>query len=134
VTADGDGERDAAADPPAGPLVSALGWGRVAMGAAMTATPGLVARAWLSSDEPTVRLLLRGLGVRDLALGVGLLVARDRSTWLWAGVASDAVDAWASALAAASLPRRRFLPVTVLALGAAVAGAGVARSAGRATR
>jgi hypothetical protein len=70
-----------------------------------------------------MRLLLRVVGVRDLALGIGVLVALDRDApvrgWMHASAVVDGLDA------AGSLLARHHLRPTVFpaAAGAATAGA-----------
>jgi hypothetical protein len=70
-----------------------------------------------------IRLLLRAVGVRDLALGIGVLVALDRDApvrgWMQASAVVDSLDA------AGSLLARHHLRPTVFpaAAGAATAGA-----------
>ena len=80
-------------------LAQALGLVRIVVGAALFLAPRRVARGWTGehSHETTSALALRGMGARDLALGVGILAALERGApvrgWLEAGVLSDAADA-----------------------------------------
>lgn len=82
-----------------------LGWLRVAAGVGAWATPGTTARV-LSMPAPRqspARFLLRLFGARDVALGAGLLGARnsgERDRWLVLGMAVDAADAGAALIAA----------------------------------
>jgi hypothetical protein len=79
--------------------------GRQLVGAAFVATPGLAGSAWIGSDarRRPVKVLARAFGVRDLAIGLGVVIALDRGTpvrgWIEAGVLSDAIDTAASLLA-----------------------------------
>jgi hypothetical protein len=106
-------------------LAVGLGCGRIAIGVVSLLAPRLVGRAMLrpGGDSDGTRLFLRVLGARDLALGIGALVALDRTApvrgWLRASVVVDGLDA------AGSLLARHHLRPTVFpaAAGAATAGA-----------
>ena len=75
-----------------GRLADGLGWLSLALGGAEVTAPGLVARMIGVSNTPENRLLLRVLGARELASGLGIL-ARDRQApWVWSRVAGDAMD------------------------------------------
>jgi hypothetical protein len=108
----------------------ALGAGRVALGTAMVAAPGTVTRRWLgpeTEDDPGRAIAVRGLGARDVVLGIGLLTAlrsgvnpRRAARWLEAGVVADLADA-ASTLVEGVEDTDRTAAVG-LALGAAALG------------
>jgi ferritin-like metal-binding protein YciE len=68
---------------------SALGWFSVALGAAEVLAPASVARLVGIKHQPD---LLRFLGAREIASGVGLLTSQNPSKWLWARVAGDLMD------------------------------------------
>jgi hypothetical protein len=99
-----------------------LGRGRIAFGVASILAPGILGRTMTGSDG-AMRLFLRMVGARDLALGLGLLVALDRDApargWLEASAVVDAIDAGAFLLARRHLNPSVF-PGTV---GLATAGA-----------
>ena len=84
--------------------------GRIAVGAAFVLFPGLAGRMWIGSDAARrpVKVLARAFGARDLAIGLGIVIALDRGTpvrgWIEAGVLSDALDTAASLLAGDSIP------------------------------
>ena len=106
-------------------LALGLSGGRIAIGVVSLIAPGLVGRAMMGpvGDSGAMRLLLRVVGARDLALGVGVLVALDRDApvrgWLRASMLVDGLDAAASLLA-----RHHLRPaVFPAAAGAASAGA-----------
>jgi hypothetical protein len=101
-----------------------LAGGRIAIGVASLLAPGLVARAMTAPDGDSggTRLLLRVVGARDLALGIGVLVALDRHApvqgWLRASAVADGLDA------AGALLARHHLRPTVFPAAAAAATAG----------
>ena len=106
-------------------LALGLAGGRIAIGVASLLAPGLVGRAMMGAkgDSGGMRLLLRVVGARDLALGIGALVALDRDApvrgWLRASAVVDALDA-----AGILLVRRHLRPIVFPpAVGAATAGA-----------
>ena len=105
-------------------LAVGLAGGRIAIGVVSLLAPGPVGRAMMGpeGDSGGTRLLLRVLGVRDLALGVGVLAAMDRSApvqgWLRASGVVDGLDAAGCVLA------RRHLRPTVFPAAAAAATAG----------
>jgi len=68
-----------------------LGAFSLALGAAPLVAPRAVARVAGLSTAPHVRGVLRAVGVRELAVGTGLLAKR-RPAWLWARVAQDLMD------------------------------------------
>jgi hypothetical protein len=78
--------------------------------------------------RPTDNLLTRSLGIRDVALGMGAIMAMDRGApsrgWLEAGGLADAGDLVATLLAFRSLPRFGRWTM-LLAIGGAVAATGV---------
>lgn len=108
-------------------LTRLLACGRIGIGLALFAAPRTAGRAWLGHDvTPAARLLARGLGARDLAIGVGQLVALDGDgdvdSWLDAGIAADTADATAAVLGRSELPAKAVTGTVVVALGAAAAG------------
>ena len=100
-----------------------LGYGRAAIGAALLLAPGL-GRMWLGDDasSPAVKALARSFGAREIALGVGTILALEHDApvrgWLEAGLLADSVDIAATLLAWSHLPRAARVGVVA---GAAVA-------------
>jgi hypothetical protein len=96
--------------------------GRIAVGLAFLLAPGLAGRLWVGrqAGTPGARVLGRAFGARDLALGLGVVIALDRGApargWLEASALSDAADFSAGLLDAEALPP--LLRPGVLALGA----------------
>lgn len=69
-------------------LERGLGWFSIGLGAAAVAAPRAV--CWLSGvRSPT---LMRLVGTRELAAGIGILTQRDRAPWLWSRVVGDTLD------------------------------------------
>lgn len=118
-----------------------LGLASVAVGLLMALAPRPSAR-WFGihcSDEPTVGILTRAVGVRDVVIGVALWTTATRggdyAPWLLARGASDAGDATAVTLAMASGARGTRLVVGVAgALLSSLAGFGLYRAARPQTR
>jgi hypothetical protein len=110
-------------------VAKAIAVGRIGLGVAFTLAPGLALRVWPgdgSHEHAVSRFLARSTGGRDLAIGIGTLVALSKDTpvrgWLEAGMLADAVDAVAVLGVARSVPRSRALLAFVAAGGAVVAG------------
>src|SRR5215208_1771459 len=105
---------------------------RIAVGAAFVLFPGLAGRMWIGSDAARrpVKVLARAFGARDLAIGLGVVIALDRGApvrgWIEAGVLSDAIDAAASLLAGGSIPPAIRWPCVALGAGSAALGARLA--------
>src|ERR671918_2301928 len=106
-------------------LAVGLAGGRIAIGVVSLLVPGVVGRAMMGPDGDSsgTRLLLRVVGARDLALGIGVLASLDRNApvhgWLRASAVVDGLDAAGSLLA-----RNHLRPsVRPAAAGAATGGA-----------
>ncbi|QEI09336.1 hypothetical protein FXN63_14980 [Pigmentiphaga aceris] len=77
--------------PPATTKIArGLGWFSIALGVAEIVMPRTVAR--LCGMQENERLV-QAYGLREIAVGIGILCARDPRPWLWARVAGDALDA-----------------------------------------
>jgi hypothetical protein len=111
----------------------AVAAGRVALGLTALAWPAVPARPWVgaAADDLATRVFGRALGARDLALGLGALMAlrhqvagpgRARA-WVAAGALSDALDVVASLASWRELPRAGRWAVVVSAGAAALTGA-----------
>lgn len=66
-----------------------LGWFSLALGAIELIAPGRIARTLGVAPHDG---LIRSYGLREVAAGVGLLLAGRPAPWLWARVAGDALD------------------------------------------
>jgi len=73
-------------------LANALGWFSIGLGLAQVAAPRSVARLIGVSDDDRTVTLMRTLGVRELASGVGLLSQPRAPGWAWSRVAGDVMD------------------------------------------
>src|SRR6056297_1881126 len=106
-----------------------LAAGRVAIGLSLLVAPGAVGRGWLGdvAGDRRVRMALRGLGARDLALGAGTLHALDQGvparSWVALAALGDAADAVGATLAWPALGSRRVVMTLLTACPAAVLGA-----------
>jgi hypothetical protein len=104
--------------------------GRIAFGIGLIAAPGKVAGGWIGSDanRGPVKIAVRGLGARDIALSAGMLATLDDADalapWLAVTIASDLTDL-AATLAAPedALPGHARVGTVALAGAAAAAGA-----------
>ncbi len=105
---------------------------RIAVGAAFVLFPSLAGRMWIGSDAARrpVKVLARAFGARDLAIGLGVVIALDRGTpargWIEAGVLSDAIDTAASLLAGGSIHPAIRWPAIAIGGGSTAAGASLA--------
>ena len=70
----------------------ALGWFSIGLGLAQLAAPDRLANLIGLDENDRTRNLMRAVGLRELATGVGLLRQPDDARWLWARAAGDAVD------------------------------------------
>jgi hypothetical protein len=107
--------------------------GRIVIGVAMFAAPGLVARRMsaTSSAHGLEVPFARMIGARDVALGLGLVVALDRGApvrgWLEGAALADTADCFASMTAREQLGRGGLIGTVGLASLSAVIGAVLAR-------
>jgi hypothetical protein len=105
---------------------------RVVLGAAMLGLPERAAGGWVGPDagSPGGRVLAEGLGARDLAVGIGTLLALKQDAglraWSITSAICDAADVLATLRARHSLAKGPVIGVTVLATTGAVAGAWLA--------
>jgi hypothetical protein len=92
---------------------TALAAGRISIGVVALVRPDLMARAWVGAAQaagPAGAVLGRAAGGRDIALGVGALLASSRRngrgllSWTVAGSFCDAVDVAATIASWRDLP------------------------------
>jgi hypothetical protein len=115
-------------------LARASALGRLGIGALLVASPRAVVEPWIGADARRTgpQVLARALGIRDGALGAGLLAAAaapNQRRWLIAAVACDATDLAATLSAGDRLPLGGRVAVTLAAAGGVATG--VAALAGR---
>jgi uncharacterized membrane protein len=70
-------------------LAKALGWFSIGLGLAQLLAPRRMSRTIGVNDSPG---LMRAVGAREIASGVGILSQRRPAGWLWSRVAGDAMD------------------------------------------
>ena len=100
-----------------------MGWLRGAVGVSLLAAPGMPMRL-VRRTEPSAAeaLLMRTIGIRDLALGLGTVAAArsgdegEIRRWLAAGLASDSLDAAASVASMRAIGKRDSCGAAILAL------------------
>ncbi len=112
--------------------------GRIAFGAGLIAAPETVAARWIGRDAKRgpVKVALRGLGARDIALSVGMLLTLDDpdrlAPWLALTIGSDLTDIAATlAVPAGKLPDNARWGTVALAGAAAAGGAALLAAAKR---
>ena len=114
-------------------IAIAIARARIALGAAALLVPGLAGRMMFGRDgsRTGTRVLARMIGGRDMALGLGVVIALDRGApvrgWLEAGALADGVDLTSCMLARDELPEATFLSVVATAGAAALAGIWLSR-------
>ncbi len=109
-------------------LASAIAVGRIGLGVSFTLTPKLALRAWPgrgAGDDPTTRFLARSTGGRDLAIGMGTLMAIQKDApvrgWLEAGMLADATDVFAILVGFRSMSKVKGLLALTSAVGSILA-------------
>lgn len=109
-------------------LARGLGWLRLLVGLALFLMPRLATRTWTGdeTDDASTALAVRGMGMRDVAIGAGLLTAMERGTpvrgWLEAGAMADAGDALGTLFSWRGLGKPRGVFWFVTEVGAAALG------------
>lgn len=100
--------------------------GRIGFGLALIASPERVTALWLGGDagRAGTRVVTRGLGARDLALGAGVLAVprSELRPWVAAAILADTADLIATVAAGDSLPLTGRLLVGAVASGGAALG------------
>ncbi|MGH9287758.1 MAG: hypothetical protein ACRD0V_05605 [Acidimicrobiales bacterium] len=113
--------------------VQVLAWVRTALGVVAFVAPTLPSRPWVGTDagRTSTRTLTRALGARDVALGLGTLLAQHHRSpvrgWLEASALADAGDVAATLADWGSRPRLGRLVVLAAAASGAVACGDLAR-------
>src|ERR1051326_779013 len=93
-------------------LAETVAWGRIAIGAVALLAPSVPLRPWFGREfarDPRTKLLGRSLGARDLALGVGVVLALRHEGpvrgWVEGAGVADAGDCLATVLGFGKLPK-----------------------------
>lgn len=73
-------------------LAEGLGWFSIGLGLAEIAAPGGLGRFIGVGVDGRGRNLMRVLGAREIAAGLGILSGRRRAGWMWSRVLGDAMD------------------------------------------
>lgn len=73
-------------------LANGLGWFSIGLGLSEIAAPGRVADLMGVVDNNDNRKMLRGLGMREVATGVGILANARPAEWMWGRFAGDLMD------------------------------------------
>jgi hypothetical protein len=71
---------------------NALGWLSLALGATALCAPASTARLLGAPLSPRSARTLRAVGLREIAVGVGLLKSKRPTAWTWMRVAGDVMD------------------------------------------
>ena len=107
-------------------LAETVAWGRIAVGITALVAPTLPLRPWVGRDfawQPRAKLLARSLGARDLALGIGVILALKHDGpvrgWVEGSGVADAGDVLSTLLAFGKLPKGGRWLVLFSAAGAA---------------
>lgn len=100
-------------------LAKGLGWFSIGLGLTQLLVPNAVSRAAGMADRPG---LMRAVGLREIAAGVGILSQRHPAPWLWTRVVGDAMDLTILGMAArrADTSRNRVTAATVAVAGVTV--------------
>jgi uncharacterized membrane protein len=85
-------------------LAKALGWFSIGLGIAQLLAPRAMSQAVGLGDRPN---LMRAVGLREIASGIGILGQRRSTPWLWTRVAGDAMDLSLLGTAARQAPTAR---------------------------
>lgn len=94
-----------------------LGWFSIGLGLSEILAPRKVGRPVGVEDRTA---LLRAYGLREIATGLGLLLARDPQPWLWGRVAGDVLDVGTLVSVGRARPRNMGVAVATLAAVGAV--------------
>lgn len=121
-------------------VVKAIGVTRIVLGTTFLLAPGPALRLWpgrggsTDVDQALAHLLARSTGGRDVALGLGALLAAKHDGplrgWVEAGALADAADAVAIVAGFRHLPRGRAVAMLFAAVGTAAAGRALVASLG----
>jgi uncharacterized membrane protein len=109
-------------------LAQALGWFSLVLGTAQLTAPGVLCRLVGARDSATGRLVVRTMGLRELAQGLGILIRPRPTAWLWSRVGSDGIDLSLLGIAGAKSGNGRARTAVAMANVVAVTAADVVES------
>ncbi len=92
-------------------LARGLGWFSIALGLTELLLPRTLARTLGLGHRPA---LVAGYGVREVGVGVGILLGADPAPWIQARIAGDALDLATLAVPLVARPGHRGADVTAL--------------------
>jgi hypothetical protein len=92
-------------------LARFLGWFSIGLGTAQLLAPRALCRVIGAEDEGLPPLLMRLMGLRELAQGSGILVRPRPTVWVWSRVGGDALDLGLLALTARRGNKRTFAAI-----------------------
>ncbi|HEU4643524.1 MAG TPA: SRPBCC family protein [Gemmatimonadaceae bacterium] len=100
-------------------LATALGWFSIGLGLAELVAPQRMARMIGVRDDEESRNVMRAVGAREIASGIGLLSQPAAARWAWSRVAGDAMDLTllGRALTSDSTQRNRTTAATAAVIG-----------------
>jgi uncharacterized membrane protein len=100
-------------------LANGLGWFSIGLGLAQVLSPGGVARLIGVNDDARSRSLMRAIGVREIATGIGILARPRPAGWVRARVGGDMMDLTllGAALRSDDAQRNRVAAATAAVLG-----------------
>ena len=107
-------------------LVRMWGWLRILVGALLALLPRLSTKMWTGEEalDSSTEMAVRGMGVRDVAIGVGMVGALESGAsvgpWIKAGAIVDAGDAYATLTSWRGLGRPRGMFWFLIEVGSAL--------------
>jgi hypothetical protein len=113
-------------------IVRMLACARMAIGVVLVAAPRRGGGRWVGdqSDTAAAKVMIRAVGARDMALGLGtyhaLATGEPVRPWVLGGLIGDLTDAVATTLALRQLGLRRSVPVVLVAAASAAYATSVA--------
>lgn len=102
-------------------LARALGWFSLGLGLAQIAAPSKVAQLIGVEDDDNTVTMMRVVGAREIASGIGILTQSKPTPWLWSRVGGDAMDLalLRSAMASPRADQHRIATATAAVFGIA---------------
>lgn len=106
-------------------MIKVGGYVRATIGVVLLVAPGILGPAWIGADARPkgVRALVRALGIREVLIGAGAIIAANEGIqlrrWVEFAMVADATDAVATLMAARHIPASRAALVVTTAAGSA---------------